>query len=418
MTQENPSMNFRQFDRASRFAALAEAHARPPVEFGPAKFVRHFAFQADQETCQTLLADLGVAGADTQLRLAQGTVGKLSVKLERHTEFYTCTVFEKSGKKTDPVASAAELLQTDDFVLLSDITISIHDNQSSLIKALPLGERQLGGIMRGGLEVRTTLKPDADGRQYFSVVAGGMSSHETGRRVQRLLELETYRILTLLGLETARSCSPQLCQLEDKVDALVSVKWAEAEDEDSLHAQLNQLSEVSAKLNSMRAMTRFRFSASQAYYDLVVQRLQSLEETKTGDIQTLTGFIRSRLDPAISTIRSVDQRCKRLSQEIDSALSLLRTRIDVELSRSNQQSLISMNRRHSQQLLIAQTVEGLSVVAISYYAVGLLSYLAKAFKEQGLLPMTVTAATAICVPVVVGIVWLSMRRLRRHWEAN
>ena len=51
--------------------------------------------------------------------------------------------------------------------------------------------------------------------------------------------------------------------------------------------------------------------------------------------------------------------------------------MDIELQRQNQELLAQMNRRARLQLRLQQTVEGLSVVAITYYASQLVNYMAK-----------------------------------------
>ena len=172
---------------------------------------------------------------------------------------------------------------------------------------------------------------------------------------------------------------------------------------------------LATEMNALRTATRFRFSASRAYYNLAVQRLESLDEVPSGELQTISGFVRARLDPAIATINSFEDRLDHLSNEISNGLSLLRTHIEVETSQVNQQNLQTLDERHRQQLLISQTVEGLSIVAISYYSVGLLSYIFKAMSAQGWLPLSLNLSLMVSVPIVIGIVGLSLRRLRKHW---
>jgi uncharacterized membrane-anchored protein len=106
-----------------------------------------------------------------------------------------------------------------------------------------------------------------------------------------------------------------------------------------------------------------------------------------------------------------------LSAKLARAADLLRTRVDVALQQQNQDLLKSMNTRTLLQLRLQQTVEGLSVAAISYYVVGLLSYLAKAAHDGGLHvePSLVTAA--FVPPVVLGVWWM-LRRMRRHITGN
>ncbi len=92
---------------------------------------------------------------------------------------------------------------------------------------------------------------------------------------------------------------------------------------------------------------------------------------------------------------------------------MLRTGIQFELQHQNRDLLRSMDERASMQLRLQQTVEGLSVAAISYYVIGLISYLGKGIKDAGLLPKPLTPEflTAISVPLVVGFIFLAMRRV-------
>ena len=69
-----------------------------------------------------------------------------------------------------------------------------------------------------------------------------------------------------------------------------------------------------------------------------------------------------------------------------------------------------MNTRQGLQLKLQATVEGLSVAAITYYIVGLVSYLAKGAQTLGW-PFSAEATAACAIPIVAGAVWLSLRRL-------
>jgi uncharacterized membrane-anchored protein len=92
----------------------------------------------------------------------------------------------------------------------------------------------------------------------------------------------------------------------------------------------------------------------------------------------------------------------------------LRTRVDVELERQNQELLKSMNARTRLQLRLQATVEGLSVAAITYYVVGLFGYMVKGAHDSGL-PVDPNLATAIFVPLAALSIWGIVRRIRtRH----
>jgi uncharacterized membrane-anchored protein len=400
-----------------RGAALAEAHARPSLDLTGCRLLQHVALMADEATCQQIISRIKVKDQTQDTRFVLGTIDKLTVKLERHTEFLTCTFISRDDPPvaTSKTRSMGELIGIDGLDIFCDIKINFVDNTPTLTKSIELTQRPLGGNLRG-MEVRTTLLPDDHLRQHFTIYAPKLSGHETGRRVQRLLEMETYRVLTLLGLESGRAKQGQLVTLESELDELVYSMTNMLSQPGGNRNLIDRFSKLATEMNALRAATRFRFSASRAYYDLAVQRLESLDETTNGDLQTITGFVRARLDPAIATISSFEQRLDHLSSEISNGLSLLRTHIEVETSQDNKQTLQALNERHRQQLLISQTVEGLSIVAISYYSLGLLSYVYKAMAANGWLPLSLNLALMISVPVVLGAVGLTLRRLRKHWS--
>jgi uncharacterized membrane-anchored protein len=117
--------------------------------------------------------------------------------------------------------------------------------------------------------------------------------------------------------------------------------------------------------------------------------------------QTLADFTERRLAPAVRTCDSFSARLEDLSQRAAWTSELLRTRIDIALTKQNRDLLQSMDERARVQLRLQQTVEGLSVVAISYYLVALVGYLLSAVPG-----VEHEIAVAVTVPVVVAIVAL------------
>jgi uncharacterized membrane-anchored protein len=81
--------------------------------------------------------------------------------------------------------------------------------------------------------------------------------------------------------------------------------------------------------------------------------------------------------------------------------------------KQNSKILEAMNARGAQQLKLQQAVEGISVVAISYYTIGLLSYLAKAAKSAGL-DFDTDIAIGIAIPVVAVLAGLGLRRMHKN----
>jgi uncharacterized membrane-anchored protein len=179
---------------------------------------------------------------------------------------------------------------------------------------------------------------------------------------------------------------------------------------------LDDLSALAAELARLTADTRYRMSATRAYAQLCADRLQSLEIVKVKGHPTLADFTERRLLPAVRTCESFSQRLEDLSQRTAWTSSLLRTRVDTALAKQNRDLLSSMNKRTQVQLRLQQTVEGLSIVAISYYTVGLLGYLFKALHKSW--PIDPEIATGLSVPTALIVVALMLRRLRRHGIAD
>ena len=163
-------------------------------------------------------------------------------------------------------------------------------------------------------------------------------------------------------------------------------------------------------MESAYAATHSRFSASSAYFELVDRRIQDIAESRLAGMQTIGEFMHRRLTPARSTCEWAARRQEALSRRASRISNLLRTRVEIEQQQSSQQLLASMNQRQDLQLKLQSTVEGLLVAAITYYIVGLVSYLAKGAKPLGW-PLSAETTAAVAIPVVGLVVWWSLLRL-------
>lgn len=158
-------------------------------------------------------------------------------------------------------------------------------------------------------------------------------------------------------------------------------------------------------------------SAAAAYYELVKRRIDELREQRLQDLQTVREFMERRLAPAMNTCKNVSESIEALSERVARSTNLLSTRVGMVRERQNQKLLEGMARRARLQLRLQQTVEGLSVAAISYYVVGLVGYAAKALKSGGL-ALEPDLAMGIAVPVVVALTALGMRRVRKRLQED
>lgn len=166
-------------------------------------------------------------------------------------------------------------------------------------------------------------------------------------------------------------------------------------------------------MENLAAEASYRIGATRAYDQIVTDRLAVLDERGVPGHSTWASFLARRSKPAMRTVNGIAERMADLSRRASRTAQLLRTRVDVDLEQQNRDLLESMNKRARQQLLLQQTVEGLSVAAVSYYVVGLLGYVFKAAKEAHLLPVDPNVATGIAVPLVLAGVFWVVRSIRR-----
>jgi uncharacterized membrane-anchored protein len=228
--------------------------------------------------------------------------------------------------------------------------------------------------------------------------------------VQRLLEIETYRMLAMLPLPITRKIIPRLARADQRLAALIAsnVETNSIEDEQRL---LEELTRLAAETERMSAQTSHRFNASRAYYNIVKLRITELREERIEGLQMLQEFMIQRLSSAMGTCELVHTKLETLSTRLGRASALLRTRVDLSMEAQIRDLLKSMDSRAHVQLRMQETVEGLSVVVLSYYLLGILGYGLKALKAAGH-DLDVELMTGMAIPVVVLSVFFVVTGLR------
>jgi len=350
-----------------------------------------------------------------------GDLGPFSLRFERHSEFtrYTFTV---PGDFEDPFALPALAAVPPEWVakLKGELIVASH---GAILPAGPhpppemLGARYFDGNVLVGSRVGddaavllTDFRVRADGFSRFLILDQMLTPRQAGRLVQRILEIDTYRRRALLARPIARELAPLLAKYEQELSQVTTVlESADTDDEATL---LDRLTRLEAHIESREAENHFRFSAANAYYGLVQRRIAELREVRIKGLQTFSDFTERRLAPAMNTCRAVSSRQESLSAHVARANELLATRVDITRERQNQALLESMNRRAKAQFKLQQTVEGLSIAAITYYVVGLIGYVAKGFKALGW-HVDYEIVQAISIPVVIVVTAFGIHHVRQ-----
>jgi len=403
----------------SRAELHEELHSRPSPLVETPCTISHIAVQIGAEERAAERAYLGelctrfdVNPPPDGASCLYQTFGGFELRWERHTEFSTYTFIHRV--LGDPLRQAGALRR---------VTTALHLAFSCAEGPLDPAELDRyfekqplrGGVVRQGTAyLYSSFRLHSDGFGRIVLQARDLTPLQAGRLVQRVLEVETYRLMALLALPVARKITPEVRAMEREL-ARITQDLTHAEKETDQHALLDELSNLAARVESHRSDTTYRFAATNAYYDLVEERIRELGEEKIPGLQSIRVFIERRLAPGIRTCNAVRDRLEGLSGRISQASELLRARVELSIQGQNRELLTSMNRRSEVQLRLQQAVEGLSVVAMTYYLMGLLGYLYEGLAWTGL-ALDKKIGFAIAVPVVMLAVWKVIHGVRRRIE--
>lgn len=418
-------------DSPLRAALTHEVHARPFDELTPPLRVERLVCRVEPNDRQRDIVHLSRLAREHGLAPPEAgdshfslTAGPVRVRWERHTEFVTYT-FIRALREGEGEDDAWPLVAGFDAAWLADMPgerlslqrVRIGTESPEGTMAFARGRLRadslVGSVLGDGRShVITDLRMGHDSAvHYLMGVEARMSERRLGRQVQSLLEIETYRMMALLGLPVAREAASRLAEGERELAELAeSVRAAGAEDAGRL---LEAVTRRATDVEALYAASHTRLSASAAYFALVQARLEELRESPVGELQSLGGFLHRRLTPARDTCRAVAARLEGLSTRVTRVASLLRTRVELEQLRSQNALLETMTRRQELQLKLQSTVEGLSVVAITYYGASLAGLLAKGARDLGW-PLSAEATAAWSVPVIAIATWLLVRRLHHR----
>jgi uncharacterized membrane-anchored protein len=267
----------------------------------------------------------------------------------------------------------------------------------------------VSSVVAGSAVIAGDFRIDSNGHMRMAVFAApDTGPNRVGRIVQRLTEIETYKTMSMLGLAMSRELTSDMNGIEGDLSKLVG---AMSSNTAKPEATLKSLLSMAADLENLSTRSTFRFGATGAYEALVTQRIDALREVRFEGRQTFAEFMMRRFDPAMRTVKASEGRLANMTNRAIRAGGLLRTRVDVERSAQNQQLLESMDQRADLQLRLQRTVEGLSVVAISYYAVSLVLYILGPLSEAADVSKT-TMAAIVTIPVVSGV-WFMVQRIRK-----
>lgn len=416
-------------NHTQRFALHNEIHARPPV---PLKLPVSASLLAltlneqqkaqERQHLKNLCQRFAINPPPVEANHFITRFDNFLFHWEQHGEFSTYCFYVNAVDINEPFAEPALSFVPIDWLdkLIGHTIVAAHAVIMPASEKAPGTEKiahyfenntVVGAKMTGGDALAfTDFRIHNDGFSRFIVFEKKLQSQQAGRLLQRLFEIEIYRVMALLAFPISQELAPKVSGYEQRLSKITTT-MAQPDCDDAL--LLDQMTRLAAEVESHISHSQFRFGAAEAYYKIVEQRIIDIREQKIQGIQTIGEFLAKRMQPAISSCKSTSKRFRLLSERISNASQLLRTRVDISIERQNQALLTSMDLRAKIQLRFQETVEGLSIVAITTYIISLIHSAAKAVKSAEVIAIKPDLIAGIAIPFVLFIVAMAARRLHK-----
>ncbi len=349
--------------------------------------------------------------------------GLFSLRWERHLEYSTYTFIRQAPLTEQPfvknainyvpsnwfekmpgqvLAAVHLIIESENIDKARTHKVDKYFDHMSLIASAPVNSKA---------KVWSSFKLHEDGFGRFLIYQQDLSAAQSGRLVQQLLQLDTYRLMATLGLPLAQAINSELNQLDLQLQQVTTYIALGSDKSD--RELLTQVSKIAAKVEDYRSQSTYRFSATNAYYDVVLQRMEDLKEDEISGYMTLQEFLMRRITPAVKTCQTASNHLEDISRRVTRASDLLRTRVEMVLQEQNQTLLKSMNHRAHIQMRLQQTVEGLSVAAISYYGMQLFETMLTSLPIFGI-EYNHELVSGFAVPIVITLVFIGTRVIHKR----
>ncbi|MGC6485190.1 MAG: DUF3422 family protein [Candidatus Puniceispirillales bacterium] len=416
-----PFMRLRQNQRIFNFA-LHTGETRGQREW------RHFR--------KVFIRDFGIELPDESQPFFQARKDDLGIRIEKHSEFFSISLIYddavRKGRNLSGVFAPAAtemipeaLLRDAPSPVLVATWVETIDDQRELEPrdvAKIFGHENFAAatVSDEGARVYHSFKLDdhpylEGGFIRILVQNDRLRSRRLGRLVQRLIEIEQYRHFALLSLPVVRALAGELSGLEhDIADITQSMAMKDTEDsDDKLQRELSQLSRIMGHIERISAQSAYRLAATEAYATIVRTRIGEVREGRVEGFQKIEEFLDRRLAPALRTCAAFGRRIENLASRAQRSNTLLRTRIDMRIQLQNNLLLRRMEERAGMQMRLQETVELLSIAAVTYYVVSLLSYFLGGF-DDGFVKDQKPLLLAVAVPFVAGLLFVILHQVRRR----
>ncbi|MGB5809122.1 MAG: DUF3422 family protein, partial [Polyangiales bacterium] len=210
-----------------REALYEELHSRPSPLVRIPCAVSHVAVQMnDEERSQELVhlgelcAQKGVDPPADDASCLYQTFGDFELRWERHTEFSTYTFIQQTDASPMSEPTALDNVPPDWLCRMPGrATAAVHvafeagegSPDPSELERYFEGQPLRGSVVRRGTAyLYSSFRLHSDGFARVVLRAQHLTPLQAGRLLQRVLEIETYRVMALLALPIARQITPEV----------------------------------------------------------------------------------------------------------------------------------------------------------------------------------------------------------------
>jgi uncharacterized membrane-anchored protein len=412
-----------------------EVHTRPRPPISAPHVIAHAAVMRAQaqQNCPQGLIDWcirqDVAPPLPNASHFSVTHGSRRLRFESHGEFNEYTVYDAACQPQQPFAPnpaddwLQDLLSVDPGEVIAAIRLAVVSADSispdhQTVAALFAAGRQsedcelvAASLCDNAAVLYSDFQLDVTGFGRFLIVNQSARPAQLGHIAQDVIDMEVYRMMAMLAYPEARELDSVLRELEAGLSGLVArLDFAETSEEPAI---LQDVIRMAAEIEQLSTYSAYRLDTSVAYRRRVIKSHADLRESRVEWLETPTQFLERRFEPAMNYCEAVNERLQSVSARVGRASELLGTRTEIDRERQNQKLLAAMNQRAGVQLRLQETVEGLSIVAISYYSAGLLGYIFKATEKVGA-PIAYELLTGLAVLPIVLVVRFFLHRSRHR----
>jgi uncharacterized membrane-anchored protein len=275
------------------------------------------------------------------------------------------------------------------------------------LRALLPGPVMYGSkILNEQTGIVTSFTPDEQGRERYWVSIASSQDDPSRLKdiVDAIVRIETYYHLLLMQKPLFSAAIDQVYKFEQvhlKQREIITSHIAHA-DSQALQRWLNTLTQDLLKTNRIAGKLHFELSASLPYDKIVHATLGSLAEQPMESCRPISDYVLGGITGVAEGYQQLLKRIDTLRNGFEGIISIIRTRVDLIVEAQNLALLQSVDKTTKSQVLLQNTVEGLSVIVIAYYLAGLAGYVFKGLQEIGWLK-NANIASAVFVPIAIGL---------------